>query len=48
MDTLSAPATLLGRVMLAAIFIQSGYGKIGGYAGTIWRSSAFRGSSCRS
>jgi putative oxidoreductase len=34
MDTLSAPATLLGRVMLAAIFIQSGYGKIGGYAGT--------------
>ena len=34
MDTLSAPATLLGRVMLAAIFLQSGYGKIGGYAGT--------------
>jgi putative oxidoreductase len=34
MDTLSAPATLLGRLMLAAIFIQSGWGKIGGYAGT--------------
>jgi putative oxidoreductase len=34
MATLSAPATLLGRIMLAAIFLQSGYGKIGGYAGT--------------
>ena len=34
MTALSAPATLLGRLMLAAIFIQSGYGKIGGYAGT--------------
>jgi putative oxidoreductase len=34
MNKLSAPATLLGRLMLAAIFIQSGYGKIGGYAGT--------------
>ena len=34
MDTLGAPATLLGRLMLAAIFIQSGYGKIGEYAGT--------------
>ncbi len=34
MATLSAPATLLGRIMLAAIFLQSGWGKIGGYAGT--------------
>ena len=34
MDTLGAPATLLGRLMLAAIFIESGWDKIGGYAGT--------------
>ena len=27
-------ASLLGRLLLAAIFIQAGYGKIGGYEGT--------------
>lgn len=27
-------ASLIGRLLLAAIFIQAGYGKIGGYEGT--------------
>lgn len=31
---LAAPALLVGRVLLALIFIIAGWGKIGGYAGT--------------
>ncbi len=40
LDTLNTPtrsrdaAALLGRVLLAAIYIMSGWGKIGGFAGT--------------
>lgn len=35
MANLSAAASLLGRLLLVAIFIQAGYGKIGGYEGTV-------------
>lgn len=34
MQQLAPIATLAGRVMIAAIFVISGIGKIGGYAGT--------------
>lgn len=34
-DNLRAPALLLARVLLAIIFVVSGYGKIMGYAGTM-------------
>lgn len=33
--TTQSATVLLGRVLLAAIFILSGYGKINGYAGTV-------------
>ncbi|HXF53046.1 MAG TPA: DoxX family protein [Hyphomicrobiaceae bacterium] len=33
-DTLGNAAGLLGRVMLAAIFVQSGWGKVWGYEST--------------
>jgi putative oxidoreductase len=32
--TMNATASLVGRLLLAAIFIQAGFGKITGYAGT--------------
>ena len=35
MNALSAPALLLARVLLAFMFILSGWGKITGYAGTV-------------
>lgn len=34
MDKLKAPVDLVGRILIAAIFVQAGYTKIGGYAGT--------------
>lgn len=33
-DSLAPYLALAGRVLIAAIFVISGYGKIGGYAGT--------------
>ena len=33
-DSMSSAAALIGRLLLAAIFIHAGYGKILGYAGT--------------
>lgn len=33
-SAIAPAALLLGRIMLAAIFVISGYGKIGGFAGT--------------
>lgn len=35
MEHVKDPAKLVGRVLLAIIFIVAGYGKIGGYAGTV-------------
>ncbi|MBX9589925.1 MAG: DoxX family protein [Hyphomonadaceae bacterium] len=32
---LTNAAALLGRLLLAAVFIQAGWGKIGGYEGTV-------------
>lgn len=34
MDKMSDAALLLGRVLLALMFVTAGWGKIGGYAGT--------------
>ncbi|HSD52800.1 MAG TPA: DoxX family protein [Burkholderiales bacterium] len=34
MSTIEKTADLIGRILLAAIFLVSGIGKIGGYAGT--------------
>ena len=34
-ENLRAPALLLARVLLAIIFVVSGYGKVMGYAGTM-------------
>jgi putative oxidoreductase len=34
MDSLKAPALLIGRIFLSIIFIVAGWGKITGYAGT--------------
>ena len=34
-DTLSSAAALVGRILLAVIFIVAGIGKITGYAGTV-------------
>jgi putative oxidoreductase len=34
MSTIEKIADLIGRILLAAIFLESGIGKIGGYAGT--------------
>jgi putative oxidoreductase len=33
-DTLQNPATLVGRILLATLFVLSGFGKIVGYSGT--------------
>jgi putative oxidoreductase len=33
-ETISSAAGLIGRLMLAAIFVQAGWGKIWGYEGT--------------
>ena len=33
-DAMSSAAALVGRLLLAAIFVQAGLGKISGYAGT--------------
>jgi putative oxidoreductase len=35
METLKAPSLLAGRVLLALMFVIMGYGKIGGYDGTV-------------
>lgn len=35
MQQLQAPAALLGRLLLAYIFVLSGWSKIGGYSGTV-------------
>lgn len=35
MNTLKAPADLLGRILIAVVFVVAGFGKIGGYAGTV-------------
>jgi putative oxidoreductase len=35
MGSVQSLALLVGRIMLAAIFVISGYGKIGGFAGTV-------------
>jgi putative oxidoreductase len=34
-NSLQNPLALLGRILLALIFITSGFGKIGGYAGVV-------------
>ena len=33
--SLQNPLTLIGRVLLALLFVPSGFGKIGGFAGTV-------------
>jgi putative oxidoreductase len=35
LNTLQNPLALIGRIMLALIFITSGFGKIGGFDGTV-------------
>ncbi|MDZ4144824.1 MAG: DoxX family protein, partial [Burkholderiales bacterium] len=34
-DALQKPLTLIGRVLLAALFLPAGLSKIGGFAGTV-------------
>ncbi len=49
MDKMKDLALLVGRVLLALMFVIAGWGKIGGYAGTqgIWKPWACPVSSCR-
>lgn len=34
-NTLQNPSTFLGRLLLAILFVPAGFGKIGGFAGTV-------------
>lgn len=38
MDKMKDVALLVGRVLLALMFVMAGWGKIGGYAGTQGRA----------
>ena len=38
--SLQNPLSLIGRVLLALLFIPAGFGKIGGFAGTVGYASA--------
>jgi putative oxidoreductase len=40
LDKLQDPLTLVGRLLLAALFLPVGFGKLTGFAGTVaaWRS----------
>ena len=35
MNALQAPLSLVGRLLLALLFIPAGFSKIGGFAGTV-------------
>ena len=35
LNSLQTPLSLIGRVLIALLFIPAGFGKIGGFAGTV-------------
>lgn len=51
MTAFSPAFSLIGRILIAFMFVTSGWAKITGYAGTgpnTWNRPACRGSCCRS
>jgi putative oxidoreductase len=40
MNALQNPLSLIGRILLAVLFVPAGFGKIGGFAGTVGYATA--------